>query len=193
MHKRDLKDIIHISTEYRTNHCLVCCKLRLHFKTKPREGASKKKFNLNKLQSALVKADFQAGLQSKLENSDFPEDTSETLWDQLESAIREVDNRLAKANNTFGRLYKRVWNSKHLKKGPKTSIYDSLSSPIGSLRTILNIHWNNRHQRWGPWSGRNNQHRGHVAEKPCPVELDIFRMVRWGDSSLWWTLHWPLW
>ena len=30
---------------------------------------------------------------------------------------REVYNRLAKANSAFGRLYKRVWNSKRLKKG----------------------------------------------------------------------------
>ena len=29
---------------------------------------------------------------------------------------REVDNRLAKANSTFGKLCKRVWNNKHLKK-----------------------------------------------------------------------------
>ena len=37
-----------------------------------------------------MKADFQAGLKSKLENSDYPEDTSpETLWDQLKSAIRQ--------------------------------------------------------------------------------------------------------
>ena len=35
-----------------------------------------------------MKADFQAGLQSKFENSNYPEDTSpETLWDQLKSAI----------------------------------------------------------------------------------------------------------
>ena len=51
----------------------------------------------------------------------------------------EVDNRLANANSAFSRLYKRVWNNKHLKKS-KISIYRSL------------------------WSGRNHQHRGHVAE-----------------------------
>ena len=39
---------------------------------------------------------------------------------------REVDNRLAKANIVFGRLYKSVWNSKHLKKGTKISVYRSI-------------------------------------------------------------------
>ena len=29
---------------------------------------------------------------------------------------KEIDNRLAKANNAFCRLYKRVWNNEHLKK-----------------------------------------------------------------------------
>ena len=36
---------------------------------------------------------------------------------------REIDNRLAKASSAFGRLYKRVWNSKDLKKGTQISIY----------------------------------------------------------------------
>ena len=36
---------------------------------------------------------------------------------------REVDNRLAKA---FGRLYKWVWNSKHLKKSTKISNYQAV-------------------------------------------------------------------
>ena len=39
---------------------------------------------------------------------------------------REEDNRVAKANNAFGRLYKRVWNNKHLKKGTMISIYRSV-------------------------------------------------------------------
>ena len=52
-------------------------------------------FNLNKLQSAEVKADFQADLQSKFENSDCPEDTSpETLWDQLKSAILQISEEV---------------------------------------------------------------------------------------------------
>ena len=36
---------------------------------------------------------------------------------------REVDYRLVMANSAFGRLYKRVWNNKHLKKGTKISVY----------------------------------------------------------------------
>lgn len=36
---------------------------------------------------------------------------------------REINNRLAKANRGFGRLYNRVWNSKHLSKGTKISVY----------------------------------------------------------------------
>ena len=56
-------EIIHakvmLSTECYTDHRLVLCKLRLHFKPKPRKGGlPKKKFNLNKLQSAEMKADF---------------------------------------------------------------------------------------------------------------------------------------
>ncbi len=77
---------------------------------------------------------------------------------------REIDNRLAKANSAFGRLYKRVWNSKHLRKGTKISVYRAVvltTLLYGSeswvtyqhhlrllerfhqrcLRTILNIHW----------------------------------------------------
>ena len=77
------------SAECHTNHRLLRFKLRLHFKPKPRKGGPpKKKFNLNKHQSTEMKADFQAGLQSKFENSDCPEETSlETLWGKLKSAI----------------------------------------------------------------------------------------------------------
>ena len=40
---------------------------------------------------------------------------------------KEVDNRQAEANSAFGKLYKRVWKSKHLKKGgTKTSIYQAV-------------------------------------------------------------------
>ena len=33
---------------------------------------------------------------------------------------KEVDNRLAKVNSAFGRLYKCVWNNKNLKKTPNS-------------------------------------------------------------------------
>ena len=100
MHKHDLKDVIHTkvmpSAECHTNHPLVHCKLRLHFKPKPRKWSPpKEKLNLNKLQSAEVKADFQAGLLSKFENSDCRENTSpETLWDQLKRAILQTSEEV---------------------------------------------------------------------------------------------------
>ena len=100
VHKCDLKDVIHTkvmpSVKCHTNHCLVRCKLRLHFKPKPRKGGSfKKKLNLKNLQSAKVKADFQAGLLFNLENSNCSEDPSpETLWDQLQSAILQTSEEV---------------------------------------------------------------------------------------------------
>ena len=77
---------------------------------------------------------------------------------------RKVDNRLAKANSAFGRLSKRVWKKKNLKKGTKISVYRAIvltTLLYGSeswvtyrhhlrllerfhqhcLRIILNIHW----------------------------------------------------
>ena len=70
-----------------TDHHLVHCKLRSHFKPKPRKGdPPKKKFNLNKLLSVEEKADFQAGLQKIF----FPE----TLWDQLRSVILQTSEEV---------------------------------------------------------------------------------------------------
>lgn len=77
---------------------------------------------------------------------------------------REIDNRLSKANSSFGRLYKRVWNNKNLKNKTKICVYRAVvltTLLYGSetwvtyrshihllerfhqrcLRTILNIHW----------------------------------------------------
>jgi len=77
---------------------------------------------------------------------------------------KEIDNRLAKASSAFGRLYKRVWNNRHLKKGTKISVYRAavLTTLLYGaeswvtyrrhlrllerfhqrcLRSILNIHW----------------------------------------------------
>ena len=76
----------------------------------------------------------------------------------------EINNRLANANSAFGRLYKRVWNNKHLRIITKISVYRAVvltTLLYGSeswvtyrnhlnllerfhqrcLRTILNIHW----------------------------------------------------
>ena len=77
---------------------------------------------------------------------------------------KEVDSRLAKANSSFGRLYKRVWNNKNLKSNTKIRVYRAVvltTLLYGSetwvtyrshirllerfhqrcLRTILNIRW----------------------------------------------------
>ncbi|XP_068724054.1 uncharacterized protein [Montipora capricornis] len=77
---------------------------------------------------------------------------------------KEIDNRLAKANSSFGRLYKRVSNSKSLKCKTKIRVYRAvvLTTLLYSsttcvtyrshtrlperfhqrcFRTILNIHW----------------------------------------------------
>ena len=57
---------------------------------------------------------------------------------------KEIDNRLAKTNSTFGRLYNRVWNSKHLKKGTKFSVYRAVV-------TLLYIVWLRvMGHRWSP-------------------------------------------
>ena len=78
----------------------------------------------------------------------------------------EIDNRLAKVNSAFGRLYKRVWNNKHLRIIMKISVYRAVVLTTllyfskswvtywnhlkllerfhqRCLRTILNIHWSN--------------------------------------------------
>ncbi|GFN79142.1 hypothetical protein PoB_000564800 [Plakobranchus ocellatus] len=77
---------------------------------------------------------------------------------------KEIDNRLARANSSLGRLYKRVWNNKSLKIKTKIQVYRAVvlttllygsetwvtySSHIRllerlhqrCLRTILQIHW----------------------------------------------------
>ena len=84
--------------------------------------------------------------------------TSDALID------KDVDNRLAKANSAFGRLYKRVWNCHNLKKDTKVCVYRAVvltTLLYGAeswvtyrrhisllerfhqrcLRTILNIKW----------------------------------------------------
>ena len=71
--KRDLKDVIHtkvmLSPKCYRDHHLVRCKLRLHFKPK-------------------------LGLQFMFENIDCPEDTSETLWNKLKSAILQTSEEV---------------------------------------------------------------------------------------------------
>jgi len=96
---RDLKDVLHTrvmpSAECHTDHRLVRCKLKLHFKPKQRKGGSPKKtFKLSKLQSAQVKIDFQADLQTKLGHDSCPKDVSpEELWIKLKPAILQTSKK----------------------------------------------------------------------------------------------------
>ena len=50
---------------------------------------------------------------------------------------KEVDNRLAKANSSFGRLYKQVWNNKNLKSKTKICVYRAvvLTTPLYGSET----------------------------------------------------------
>ena len=59
---------------------------------------------------------------------------------------REVDKRLAKTNTTFGRLYKRVWNNKYLKKGTKISVYRAvvLTTLMYSFESLVTYRHNLR-------------------------------------------------
>ena len=79
--QRDLKDVLHtrlmFNAECHTDHRFVRCKLRMHFKPKPKNRKPlKKNFKLSMLQSAEVKSDSQTNLQAKLGNNSFPEDSS---------------------------------------------------------------------------------------------------------------------
>lgn len=80
------------SAECHTDHRLVRCILRLHLTPKPRKGGPlKEKFKASKFQSAEVRADFQAVLQSKLDYDDCPEDPfPETLWSRLKPAVLQT-------------------------------------------------------------------------------------------------------
>ena len=131
---------------------------------------------------------------------------------------RERDNRLAKANSAFSRLYERVWNSKHLKKGTKISVYWAvivITLLYGSesyiiyrqhlqllecfhqrcLFTILNIHWSNY---------VSNVEVFNQAEITSIEAMLVKSQLCWAghvsrmgrpsptqDSPVWWTLHWP--
>ncbi|RXN24107.1 craniofacial development 2 [Labeo rohita] len=94
VHQKDHSDVLHTrvmpSAECHNDHRLVRCKLRLHFKPKPKKyaGPPKKKLDIPSLQCDAVKANFQADLQCRLEDIIDPTDSSpETLWDQLKTAI----------------------------------------------------------------------------------------------------------
>ena len=92
--QRDLQDVLHTrvmpSAECHTDHRLVRCKLRLHFRTKPRSrGAPMKKLRVSGLQSPELKQRLQKSLQEKLETAPPPLDPCpETIWTQLKDIIR---------------------------------------------------------------------------------------------------------
>ena len=46
---------------------------------------------------------------------------------------KEIDNRLAKANTTFGRLYKNLWNKKSLKRKTRSAFTELLHSLLSSM------------------------------------------------------------
>ena len=46
---------------------------------------------------------------------------------------KEIDNRLAKANTTFGRLYENVWNKKSLKRKTRSAFTELLHSLLSSM------------------------------------------------------------
>ena len=130
----------------------------------------------------------------------------------------EIDNRLAKANSAFGRLYKRVWNNKHLRIITKISVYRAVvltTLLYGSeswvtyrnhlnllerfhqrcLRTILNIHWSDYITNIIVLErARHHQHRGHATEDPPGLGRACCQDGRPSlaqDHFIWRTFFWP--
>ncbi|GFS02327.1 endonuclease-reverse transcriptase [Elysia marginata] len=91
--KQDLRDVLHTrvmpSAECSTDHRLVCCKLNLKYKPKPkRKGKPLKKINVSKLSIEEIVAKFQADLEKNLNAlPDVDNPTPENLWDNLKSSI----------------------------------------------------------------------------------------------------------
>ena len=98
--KRDLKDILHTrvmpSAKCHTDHHLVRCKLRLHFKLKhKKKGNPKKKLKVDSLCREELKAKFQADLQQTLDESPCTNDPSPNiLWENLKSAILKTSEEV---------------------------------------------------------------------------------------------------
>jgi exonuclease III len=98
--QRDLNDVLLTrvmpSAECHTDHRLVRCKLKLSFKPKPKKrGPNKKKFHLAMLRHPQVEADFQAGLEATLVNSNnTPCTTPESLWNQLKTAVLQTSEAI---------------------------------------------------------------------------------------------------
>ncbi|KAJ7411780.1 craniofacial development protein 2-like [Pitangus sulphuratus] len=68
------------SAECQTDHRLVCCKLNLHSKLKPkRDGIPRWRLQVNNLQTATVRDNFQVNLQARLEDHS-TDPSPEVLW-----------------------------------------------------------------------------------------------------------------
>ncbi|KAL0195131.1 hypothetical protein M9458_008703, partial [Cirrhinus mrigala] len=172
VHQKDRSDVLHTrvmpSAECHTDHRLVRCKLRLHFKPKPKKyaGAPKKKLDIASLQCDAVKANFQADLQCRLEDKIDPTDSSpETLWDQLKTAIgksskavlgfvsKRNKDRFDENNEEIQALLsrKRVAHQAHLAQPScpvKKSAFRLICSRLQrKLREIQNEWWNRLAQR----------------------------------------------
>ena len=100
--QHDRKDVLHTrvmpSAECYTDHRLVRCKLRLHFKPhQKRKDPPKKKFQVFLLHQPWTQESFQEGLKAKLESSETT-DTMDTpldqLWNSLKSAILETSEEV---------------------------------------------------------------------------------------------------
>lgn len=93
--QKDVRDVLHTrvmpSAECHTDHRLVRCKLKLHFKPKLRNGgAPRRKIKVHILQSAETRAKFQSSLQSNLESASRPTNSSpDMLWEQLKTSIQQ--------------------------------------------------------------------------------------------------------
>ena len=96
--QKDIRDVMQTrvmpSADCHTDHRLVRSKLRLHFKpSQKRTGICRKKFRIEKFQSAEITAAFQSNLQAKLETSDDLTDPCR-LWDHMKSAILQSSEEI---------------------------------------------------------------------------------------------------
>ncbi|KAJ7427096.1 hypothetical protein WISP_09629 [Willisornis vidua] len=96
--QRIVGDVRHIqvmpSAECQTDHCLVPCKLNLHFKLKTKSNSiPRRRLQVNNLQTATVRDSFQVNLQTR------PEDH---LTDRCSEALRQHINILQSSEESLG-------------------------------------------------------------------------------------------
>ena len=126
----------------------------------------------------------------------------------------EIDNRLAKANSAFGRLYKRVWNNKHLRITTMISVYRAVVLTTLLYGSVSWVTYRNHlkllerfyphypkhtlerlyHQHHSPGASRHHQHRGHVTEDPTALGRACCQDGRPSlaqDHFIWRTFFWP--